>query len=172
MGGSDSRRWWALAGVTYGFIGISGGSKGSAGDPADSRWLTPPCSARLPYTWGVVLMSVAVLAMIGALFVMPQYFQGVLGTNAMGSGVRLLPLIGGLIIGALLADRIARRVGCNLTVSLGCAVLAGGLLLGGATDMGATDAFLAVWMAVAEAGMGSAVLQALKNVGDPSVRPC
>jgi hypothetical protein len=26
--------------------------------------------------------------MLGVLFTMPQYFQGVLGTNAMGSGLR------------------------------------------------------------------------------------
>ena len=58
--------------------------------------------------WGVILAAVAVMSMIGVLFTMPQYFQGVLGTDAMGSGVRLLPLIGGLIVGALPADRLAR----------------------------------------------------------------
>src|ERR1019366_9376409 len=35
------------------------------------------------FTWGVMLAAVAILAMIGVLFTMPQYFQGVLGTNAM-----------------------------------------------------------------------------------------
>ena len=47
------------------------------------------------YTWGVILAAVAIFAMIGVLFTMPQYFQGVLGTTAMGSGLRLLSLIGG-----------------------------------------------------------------------------
>ena len=41
------------------------------------------------FTWGVILAAFAVLAMIGVLFTMPQYFQGVLGTDAMGSGLRL-----------------------------------------------------------------------------------
>ena len=49
------------------------------------------------FTWGVILAMFPILAMLGILFTMPQYFQGVLGTNAMGSGSRLLPLVGGLI---------------------------------------------------------------------------
>src|SRR5579859_6303634 len=42
------------------------------------------------FTWGVILAATAGLAMIGVLFTLPQYFQGILGTDAMGSGVRLL----------------------------------------------------------------------------------
>jgi DHA2 family multidrug resistance protein-like MFS transporter len=53
------------------------------------------------FTWGVLLAAFAVLAMIGVLFTMPQYFQGVLGTDAMGSGLRLLPVIGGLALCSL-----------------------------------------------------------------------
>ena len=44
------------------------------------------------FTWGVILSVVPILALLGILFTMPQYFQGVLGTTAMGSGLRLLPL--------------------------------------------------------------------------------
>ena len=57
------------------------------------------------YTWGVILAVVPILAMLGILFTMPQYFQGVLGTSAMGSGLRLLPLVGGLMAGAVPAAR-------------------------------------------------------------------
>jgi MFS transporter, DHA2 family, multidrug resistance protein len=63
------------------------------------------------YTWGVILIAVAILAMMGVLFTMPQFFQGVAGTDAMGSGLRLLPLVGGLVIGAVPADRVARHLG-------------------------------------------------------------
>ncbi|HEU5423025.1 MAG TPA: MFS transporter [Nitrolancea sp.] len=141
------------------------------------------------FTWGVILAGVAVLAMIGVLFTMPQFFQGVLGTDAMGSGLRLLPLVGGLIAGALPADRVARRLGVKLTAALGFAVLAAGLLLGSATQLPASDRVIAGWMAVVGAGMGltlatttsaalveltaeragigSAVLQALSKLGGP-----
>jgi MFS transporter, DHA2 family, multidrug resistance protein len=141
------------------------------------------------FTWGVILAAVAGMALIGVLFTMPQYFQGVLGTDAIGSGVRLLPLIGGLIVGALPADRVARLLGSKLTVALGFAILGGGLLLGSTTSVASGSGFVAIWMAIVGAGMGltmatatsvalselssdrsgvgSAVMQALQKMGGP-----
>ncbi len=141
------------------------------------------------FTWGVILMAILVLAMIGVLFTMPQYFQGVLGTDAMGSGVRLLPLIGGLVVGAVPADRVARLAGAKLTIALGFALLAAGMLVGAQTSAGASDGFVAAWMALVGLGMGltlataasaalaelseersgvgSAVMQALQKMGGP-----
>ena len=141
------------------------------------------------FTWGVILAATAGLAMIGVLFTMPQYFQGILGTDAMGSGVRLLPLIGGLVVGAVPADRVARVVGVKITVALGFVLLASGLLLGAMTGVESSEGFIAAWMALVGAGMGltmataasaalselpqersgvgSAVMQALQKVGAP-----
>lgn len=141
------------------------------------------------YTWGVVLIGFAALANIGVLFTMPQYFQGVQGTDAMGSGLRLLPLIGGLVLGALPAAPLAKAAGAKIVVSTGFALLAAGLLLGSATGTDSGTGFVAGWMALAGAGMGlamataasaalseiseersgvgSAVLQAVNKVGAP-----
>ena len=141
------------------------------------------------FTWGVILMAILVLAMSGVLFTLPQYFQGVLGTDAMGSGLRLLPLVGGLIVGAVPADRLARLVGAKITVALGFALVAAGMLLGATTGVDTTEAFIAAWMAltglglgitfataasaaiselsVARSGVGSAVMQALQKTGGP-----
>ena len=141
------------------------------------------------YRWGVVLAAVAVLSMIGALFTMPQYFQGVLGTNAMGSGVRLLPLIGGLLLGAVPASQLTRVLGAKATVAIGFAAIGAGLIVGSATSLASGGAFVALWMAITgfgmgvamattastaiaelgedRAGVGSAVLQALNKVGGP-----
>jgi EmrB/QacA subfamily drug resistance transporter len=141
------------------------------------------------YLWGVVLAAVAILAMFGVLFTLPQYFQGVLGTTAMGSGVRLLPLIGGLLVGALPAAVIAKLLGTKLTVALGFAAIGFGLILGTTTSLSSGTGFVATWMAVCgfglgvamattastalaeltedQAGVGSAVLQALNKVGGP-----
>jgi DHA2 family multidrug resistance protein-like MFS transporter len=141
------------------------------------------------FTWGVVLAASAGLALIGVLFALPQYFQGVLGTDALGSGLRLLPLIGGLVAGAVPADRIARRVGAKITVALGFALLGTGMLIGASTGTASSSGFVAAWMAIVGAGMGlamataasatlselsqersgvgSAVLQALQKTGGP-----
>jgi EmrB/QacA subfamily drug resistance transporter len=141
------------------------------------------------YTWGVILLTILVLAMIGVIFTMPQYFQGVQGTDAMGSGIRLLPLIGGLVVGAVPADRVVQRLGSKVTVALGFAILAAGMLLGATTQVDSGAGFVAIWMAVAglgmglalatatsgalsqlsteSAGVGSAVMQALTKMGGP-----
>jgi MFS transporter, DHA2 family, multidrug resistance protein len=141
------------------------------------------------YRWGVILSSISVFAMFGVLFTMPQYFQGVLGTDAMGSGLRLVPLVGALVVGAAPADRIAHLVGVKVTVALGFAMLAAGLFLGANTSVGSSGLFLAAWMALVGAGMGlalatatsaalselsqersgvgSAALQALNKMGGP-----
>ena len=141
------------------------------------------------YLWGVVLAAVAILAMFGVLFTLPQYFQGVLGTTAMGSGVRLLPLIGGLLVGALPASTIAKLLGTKLTVALGFVAIGVGLILGTTTSLSSGIGFVATWMALCgfglgvamattsatalaelsqdQAGVGSAVLQALNKVGGP-----
>jgi DHA2 family multidrug resistance protein-like MFS transporter len=141
------------------------------------------------YRWGVILLAVAILPMIGVLFTMPQYFQGVTGTDAMGSGVRLLPLIGGLVAGAIPADRIARALGAKVTVAVGFVALGAGLALGSRTTLGAGGGFVAAWMVLVGAGMGlalatassaalselseersgigSAVLQAVNKTGGP-----
>lgn len=106
------------------------------------------------FTWGAVLGGVAGLAMIGVLFVMPQYFQAIQGDTALGSGLRLLPLIGGLITGALPASALARTAGAKLTVTLGFALLAAGAICGATTGTASSTTFIAIWMAVLGAGTG------------------
>jgi EmrB/QacA subfamily drug resistance transporter len=141
------------------------------------------------YTWGVILSMFPIVAMLGILFTMPQYFQGVLGSNAMGSGLRLLPLVGGLMVGALPAARVVRLVGAKAAVAVGFGLLAVGLFLGSTTSVGSSGLFVAIWMAVAglgtgiamatamsaalvelseeKSGVGSAVMQAVNKTGGP-----
>src|SRR5215467_6526576 len=66
------------------------------------------------FTWGTVLQALGIFAMFGLLFGAPQFFQAILGVSAMGSGVRLLPLMAGLALGAGLADRVAARLTTKL----------------------------------------------------------
>lgn len=109
------------------------------------------------FTWGIILAATAGIAMIGVLFTMPQYFQGVLGTDAMGSGIRLLPLVGGLIVGAVPADRLASLIGSKITVAVGFVLLGAGLFVGALTGVTSGTGFVAVWMALVGAGMGMAL---------------
>ena len=141
------------------------------------------------FTWGVILQAVAVVAMFGVIFAMPQYFQAVLGVDAMGSGLRLLPLIAGLIATAIPAAQIAHLIGAKFTVTAGFALIAAGLLIGTTTGVHSSATMIAAWMALVGAGMGlalatassaalvelseersgvgSAVMQAINKVGGP-----
>jgi MFS transporter, DHA2 family, multidrug resistance protein len=141
------------------------------------------------FTWGVILAGIAGLAMIGVLFTLPQYFQGVLGTDAMGSGVRLVPIIVGIVVGAVPADRVARLIGAKITVALGFALLAAGMFIGSYTSVDSSDNFLIMWQVIVGLGLGltfatsasaalaeipeersgvaSAVMQAMQKIGGP-----
>jgi EmrB/QacA subfamily drug resistance transporter len=46
------------------------------------------------FRWGTILATLMSFAMFGMFFALPQYFQDVRGANALGSGIRLLPLVG------------------------------------------------------------------------------
>jgi len=141
------------------------------------------------FTWGTILQAFGVFAMFGLLFAAPQFFQAILGVDAMGSGVRLLPLMGGLALGAGLADQVAKRLTAKLTVALGFAILTVGLVLGATMTDASGETFIATWSAIAglgfglalataaasalvdlpkeNAGVGSAVMQAVQKTGAP-----
>jgi EmrB/QacA subfamily drug resistance transporter len=109
------------------------------------------------FTWGAIFAAMSFLSLIGVLFTMPQYFQGVLGTTAMGSGLRLLPLVGGVLIGAVPAAEVAKLVGAKIAVAGGFALLVTGLTIGAATSVASSGVFVAAWMVVVGAGMGLAL---------------
>ena len=93
--------------------------------------------------------------MFGLLFVMPQYFGAVLGADAFGTGLRLLPLIGGLLVGAQLADRL--KVPPPRLVATGFALIAASLFAGATTSATTDYTFAAIWMATLGAGLGFAI---------------
>src|SRR6266702_655159 len=128
----------------------------------------------------------ALLPIIAGLLVLVGFFLWERRLSLRPGG---LPLIAGLMVGAVPADRVARLVGAKITVALGFALLAAGLLIGATTDVGSSGTFIAAWMALVGAGMGfamatatsaalselsqersgvgSAVMQALQKLGGP-----
>src|ERR1700742_4893728 len=58
------------------------------------------------FAWGTILATLVSFAMFGIFFAMPQYFQEVRGTDALGSGLRMLPMIGGMLIGMIGSTRL------------------------------------------------------------------
>jgi DHA2 family multidrug resistance protein-like MFS transporter len=196
-----------LAGLTYGFIkaGQDGWTDGAALGTiaagavvlavlvAWERWLTgsgpfrggtvrPLIELRLfrsaGFTWGTILATLVSFAMFGIFFAMPQYFQEVQGANAMGSGLRLLPMIGGMIIGMIGGTRLATprpavqdgtgegaagapRASVKGLVATGFAIMAVTLGVGATTTVGSGTGFAAAWFAVFGLGLGLAMPQTM-----------
>ncbi|WP_410593494.1 DHA2 family efflux MFS transporter permease subunit [Amycolatopsis sp. lyj-23] len=139
------------------------------------------------FVWGAVLATVASFALMGLLFVLPQLFQAVQGADALQTGVRLLPLIGGMLVSAKAAERLVAALGVRAVVVGGFVLLAAGLAWGSTTSPSSgygatvgwevviglgTGATLPPLMTMAmgaltegRSGAGSALIQVLRQVG-------
>jgi len=120
------------------------------------------------FTWGTTLATLVSFAMFGIFFAMPQYFQEVQGANAMGSGLRLLPMIGGLVVGMIGSTRLAANrdgraplASAKALVSIGFAIMAVTLAFGATTKTGSGTGFASGWLAAFGLGLGLAMPQAM-----------
>jgi MFS transporter, DHA2 family, multidrug resistance protein len=125
------------------------------------------------FTWGTLLSTLVSFALFGILFAMPLYFQDVRGLDALGSGVRLLPMIGGMVVGMVGGSRLqnprkgpdgqlmAPAVTVKALVAVGYLVMATGLAIGTLTKAGTGTGFTATWFAVTGLGLGIAMPAAM-----------
>ena len=113
------------------------------------------------YVWATVLATLVSFALFGLLFVAPQYFAIVEGAGALGTGLKLLPLIGGLIVGSRAGEALLPRIGTKATLALGFALMGAGLAAGATTDLASSYGFAAGWIAVVGLGLGFALPTAM-----------
>ena len=116
------------------------------------------------FLWGSVAGVLVTFGLLGMLFVIPQYLQLVTGQDAFGTGLRLLPMIGGLVVGAPIGERLAARTNYRIPVSTGLVVLAGGLAIGSTTGLQTGYGFVAGWLTAVGLGIGMALSPAMDAV--------
>jgi MFS transporter, DHA2 family, multidrug resistance protein len=138
-----------------------------------SRWL-PLVDIELfrsaGFSWGTALATMISFALFGLTFAMPQFFLDVRGLDSLSSGIRLLPLIGGLVVGLGIGQRLqsVRKsrdggpdmpplVGPRLIGSAGFGVMAVALAVGTATSPASGTGFTSAWFAVTGLGLGLAM---------------
>jgi MFS transporter, DHA2 family, multidrug resistance protein len=119
------------------------------------------------FTWGAALTTVVTFTMFGLLFALPQYFQAVDGSNALVTGLRLLPMIGGLLVGVRVADRLARSVAPKTIIAIGYVAIAIGLGIGAGTGAHSGYGFIATWLSVIGFGFGFAMPTAMAVAVSP-----
>jgi EmrB/QacA subfamily drug resistance transporter len=125
------------------------------------------------FRWGTILVTLVSFAMFGLLFAMPQYFQGVRGVDALGSGLRLLPLVGGMLVGMVTGTRLQSprkgpdgqqlpaAAGARPVVAAGYLVMALAMAIGAFTTVGSSTGYALAWVAAAGLGLGLAMPSAM-----------
>jgi MFS transporter, DHA2 family, multidrug resistance protein len=139
------------------------------------------------FAWATVAFVIVGFAMTGVLFIISPFLQVVQGSDAQGTGLRLLPLVIAMMAGALGSDWLNRRLGTKImtttgmvgaglsmlllsraTVDGGYGIVAAGLAIMGfsiaMTMIPALDAILGS-LPEGETGGGSALTRTLQNVG-------
>lgn len=134
----------------------------------ERRWRSPMIDLGLfrrpRFLWGTAAATTVSFALFGLLFVLPQYFQAVRGHDPLGTGLRLLPMMGGLIVGAKTGETLAARAGTRLPVAAGMLLVAAALAGGATTGTGTPYGWIAAWMALVGAGTGLSMAPAMDAV--------
>ncbi|HEY2656594.1 MAG TPA: MDR family MFS transporter [Solirubrobacteraceae bacterium] len=94
-------------------------------------------------------------AMLGAMTFLPTFLQYVDGVSATGSGIRMLPLVLGLLVTSILAGTIVGKTGRYKVFPVaGCALMAVGLFLLSRAGEHTSTVLFSFYMVVLGAGIG------------------
>ena len=96
-----------LGATTAVFLALLWPVERAAAEPA----LPPRLFADRVFATGVAGITLTVTALFGSLVFVPLFFQAVLGLSATEAGLRMAPLMGGLIISSVLGGRSVTRTG-------------------------------------------------------------
>jgi EmrB/QacA subfamily drug resistance transporter len=99
-----------------------------------------------------VSVSLVFFALFGAMFLLTQYLQSVLGYSPLQAGVRLAPVAVTLVVAAPLASLVVERVGTKLVVVAGLSIVAIGLGL--LSRLTVNSGYLPVLVTILVAGLG------------------
>ena len=115
------------------------------------------------FLFNTLAATLVMFVLSGLLFVLPPYLQAVLGNDALGTGVRLLPMMGGLLVATRLAPLVVTRFGARATVSAGLVVLAFAAFLGSRTTTDSGYGFTALWLSVTGLGFGLSLIPSMNG---------
>ena len=111
------------------------------------------------------------MAMFGAIVFIPLYLQLVYGASPTSSGLRMIPLMAGLLIAAVFSGRLISRIGrYKVFPIVGTAVLVVGMYLLSKLGVGTAPWLASVYMAIVGVGIGL-VMQVLVLVVQNDAKP-
>ena len=101
---------------------------------------------------------------MGVMYFLTSYLQSVLGHDALGAGVRMLPIAAGMMLTAKTSVRLTTKVGTKVTVASGLAAVAGALVLVAGFGVETGDTELSLVLALMGAGIGMAMAPATEAI--------
>src|SRR5205814_5782725 len=93
-----------------------------------------------------------------------QYIQAVLGYTPLQAGVRIIPVAGGMILGAGLSTKLTRRFGTKVMVAAGLGTVSAALFLLAHAQVDSGYGLVAAVLAIMGLGMGFAMAPAPASV--------
>lgn len=113
---------------------------------------------RIPiFRWSLVLSILVNILLFGMLFIIPLYYQIVIKTDAFGSGLRLLSLVAGLVVGGIVTEITIAKIGEKKIIVSGFFLIALATITGTMTTLESTEWFVWIWLAIFGLGMGMAM---------------
>ncbi len=110
----------------------------------------------------VLVLALAYLLMMGLLFLVTPYLQGVGAAAGLATGVRLLPLVGALLVGAAAGERLAARAGPRPSAVAGAVVLTAGLLVFATVGTATAAPRVTVGLVAVGVGLGGTLAGAMR----------
>ena len=105
-------------------------------------------------------VTLVMFSLMGVLFFLTQYLQGVLGLSAMETGIRFVPLAIGVIASAPVGAKLTGRFGAKIATAFGLLVTALSLALLATVQVASGDLLIGSVLAIAGFGLGVAMTPA------------
>lgn len=112
----------------------------------------------------IVTVGLVYFALMGAMFMLPQFLQLVQSMTPLESGIAMLPGAGGLLIASLASSTVAARIGARATVVTGLVSVMTGLGLASLYRVDTPYWFIALSLGLIGVGMGITLPQATNAV--------
>ncbi len=105
-------------------------------------------------------ITMTFFSLMGVLFLLTQYLQGVLGLSALETGLRFIPIAAGFIVGSSVAASLTARIGTRRVTSFGLLIVATGMAALATVGVVSSDLHIAGVLFVIALGMGLAMTPA------------
>jgi EmrB/QacA subfamily drug resistance transporter len=112
------------------------------------------------FTAASLSVTLVMFSLMGVLFFLTQYLQGVLGLSAIETGIRFVPLAIGIVVSAPVSAVLTKRLGAKIATAAGLVITAGSLLLLATVDVTSSDLLIQAVLLIAGFGIGVAMTPA------------